>query len=81
MLTSSQAFWRPTQASVTRLKVRPLGCGSSPVGRTVSRSSSSIPIRRCWVIVFSMWTRPTAPNGKLPSAMTAICSGKARMCG
>ena len=81
VLTASQAFWRPLHASVTRPKVRPRGCGCSSVGRTTIFSSSPRPIGRCWTIRFSTWTRPTAPKGKRPSAITAMCSGKASTCG
>ena len=77
--TSSLAGARLGDAGV---KVRPLGCGSSGVGADRAASSSSpMPIGRCWTIRFSRWTRPTAPNGKPPSAITAMCSGKASTCG
>ena len=81
MLTLSQTTSPPTRTSVSSEKVLPLGCGCSLVGRTRIVSSSSIPIGRFWAIEFSTWTRPTAPNGKRPSLITAMCSGKASMCG
>src|SRR5881394_25060 len=81
VLVDSQASSSSAHASVSRLKVWPRLCGSSGVGRTTSFSSSPRPIGRCWTIPFSTWTRPTAPKGKLPSAITAMCKGKASTCG
>ena len=81
VLVDSQTIRLPALTLVCRLKVRPLGWGSSLVGLTLIVSSSSRPMRRCWTIWFSTWTRPTAPKGKLPSAITAMCSGKASTCG
>ena len=49
--------------------------------RDPERQLLLIPIGRSWTIRFSTWTSPTAPKGKLPSAITAICSGNASTCG
>ena len=77
VLVDSQVFWRPVQASVSIAKVWPRLCGCREVGRTTSFSSSPTPSGRCWTMRFSTWTRPTAPKGKPPSAISAMCRGKA----
>ena len=73
---------RRTRASVTIENVRPCGCCSIGVGRTTSDEPLARRAigRRC-AIRFSRWTSPTAGNGKRPSVISAMCSGKARMCG
>ncbi len=81
MLTLSQTTSPSTRTSVCSEKIFPFGWGCSFVGRTRIVISSSTPIGRFWAIEFSTWTRPTAPNGNEPSLITAMCSGKASMCG
>ena len=50
----------PTRASVCRVSVRPLGCGSSPVAHDpeVDAPRSTL-TGRCWVIALARCTRPT----------------------